>query len=479
MGTNSPLKVGVPRIVPSSEYTHCVWLEESGRDITLQEIHPDKGLYLLGVRMSLSGGFSDELEYREKQVLAMAVKIQAAALDARDGWLIYQTRYRPMLRYCLPITTFSMAECKRIQSPFIGAIINCFGMNRNTKRTVCHAPLCLGGMAIMDVATEQFASRLHLLMTNVRKGNHTGRSMVHAMSMYQMHLGCEKPFFQLDPSNYPVLPSKTLSCQFLWDELRAVNATLTIPSLWTPSSPIENDRMIINAMVAMIQERKGTPGFINPIAIYQVNACRLYLKVTWISDICTFQGDRITPWAFFGTRPRRTDLIYPHHEKPPESAWIVWRKMLRCSLVAMSRQQTPYSFSPLHQPLQQRTPVTQLQHHKYTTAPPTASLRDIINGMSASWRQVLGTVDLPNDDGAAIAEILASGGTIRTWSDGTVKAGVGAHAYTLRTQSKDDDLVITGDAVTPGNATDISSLRPESYGGLACLILVWAIEYKY
>ena len=478
MGTNSPHKVGLPRIVPSSEYAQTVLLDQSGRDITLKEIDPDQGLRLLGVRMSLSGDFTDELEYRANQVLDMSVKIRAAALDARDGWMIYQTRYRPMMRYCLPITTFSAAECNKIQGPFISAIINCLGMNRNTKRVACHGPLRLGGMAIMDVATEQFASRLHLIMTNVRKGNPTGRAMVHAMSMYQMHLGCERPFFELDPSNYPVLPSTTLSCQFLWNELRKIKAVLTIPSMWKPTSTTRDDRAIIDSFVETIKERKGTPGFINPIAIYQANACRLYLKVTWISDICTFLGDRIAPWAFFGTRPRRTSIIYPHQEKPPESAWKIWRKLLRCSLVATSKQQLPHAYFPLHKPLQEMN-MTQMPQDKHSLAPPNAPLQEIIDGMSASWRQVLGSVDFPDDDGDAIAQILNSGGTIKAWSDGTVKVGVGAHAYTLRTKCEDGDLAITGDAATPGNPSDISSLRPESYGGLACLILIWAIEYKY
>ena len=91
-------------------------------------------------------------------------------------------------------------------------------------------------------------------------------------------------------------------------------------------------------------------------------------------------------------------------------------------------------------------------------------MQEIIEGMSASWRQVLGTVSMPADDGEEIAQILAAGGTIRMWSNGTVKDGIGAHAYTLRTNCDDDDSAILGDATTPGNPSDISSLRTESYG---------------
>ena len=78
-----------------------------------------------------------------------------------------------------------------------------------------------------------------------------------------------------------------------------------------------------------------------------------------------------------------------------------------------------------------------------------------------------------------LACILATGGTIQTWSNDTVKDGIRAHAYTLRMRCEDADRAILGDAATPGNPADISSLGPESYRGLECLILTWVIEYKY
>ena len=479
MGRNSPHKAGVPLVISSNQYEERVTLDQDGREIILTELEPDEGLRLLGIRMSLTGDFHDEFVYRVDQVASMAAKIRAAALDSRDGWMIYMTRYRPMMRYCLPITTFSDAECKTIQRPFIGALINCLGMNRNTKRAVCHGPMRFGGMGIMDVATEQFASRLHLLMTNIRKGNPTGKSILNAYSMYQMYLGCERPFLELDPDYYPCLPATTYSCQYIWQELFKTNSTLKLSEMWTPTKEKTNDRAITDVLVTTCRARKGTPTHINPIEIYLANACRLYLKVTWLSDICTTGGDRIASWAFYGTRQNDTGLAYPHQEKPPELAWASWRKMLRCSVIATGRQIQHYYYFPLCDPIGALEQQVEQSGSRFTNAPRTASMREIIEGMSESWRQVLGGVTFPPDDGLEIAEILRSGNTVKCWSDGSVKNGIGAHAYTLRTKCDDDDLAISGDATTPGHPDDISSLRSESYGGLACLILTWALEYKY
>ena len=237
----------------------------------------------------------------------MATQIKTAALDARDGWMIYQSRYRPMLRYWR----------------FIGALINCLGLNRNTKRVVCHGPLKYGGLAIMDVATEQISSRMHLLVSNIRKGNLTGRAMINAMSMYQMHLGCEKCFLDLDPEHYPTVPTWTMSCQYLWEELRAMDGSISIPDVWTPTSNRINDECIMDVFVRTLLARKGTRSCIAMTDIYQANACRLYLKVTWVSNISASGGNRIAPWAYTGSGQRQTSLMYPHQEKPSESAWKV------------------------------------------------------------------------------------------------------------------------------------------------------------
>ena len=88
-------------------------------------------------------------------------------------------------------------------------------------------------------------------------------------------------------------------------------------------------------------------------------------------------------------------------------------------------------------------------------------------------------VDFPDDDGEELAEILHSGGTITPWSDGSVTDGVGAHAYTLHFRCTGNDNAITGDAVTPGHPSTISSLRSEHYGTIAILLITLAIEWKY
>jgi len=61
--------------------------------------------------------------------------------------------------------------------------------------------------------------------------------------------------------------------------------------------------------------------------------------------------------------------------------------------------------------------------------------------------------------------------TIRAWSDGTVKNGEAAHAFTLITGSDDPTECIVGSSMTPGDPKSISSLRTEHYGAFGIALL--------
>jgi hypothetical protein len=476
MGKHSVYRAGVPKIVDSNTINQSIVMPDG---TTFRELQPDQGLRLLGVRMALSGSFKDEFDYRKAQILEMAGKMRAHAFDERDAWLIYQTRYRPMLRYCLPITTFTDQQCNKIQSPFICVFLNKLKLNRHLPRAVVWGPRRYGGLDIMNVEVEQLAAHVHLIITSIRKNNETGKSMLLAFSMYQITIGCQLPFWEVDPDFYPTQSSAHLSMQYVWTKLRDLNATLYLPKMWTPVTSCSGDSAIIDDFVDIAKQRRGTTSHLRAIQIALANSCRLYLKVTWLSDITTADRQHIAPWAFFGRHCNpSTDLQYPHQPKPPPHAWKEWRALLTATYMAAARVDMSTECIPIHN----RT-LAQVQDVGTTPQwpPPSIdmSLSDIVAHMPSVWRQALGQIQLPSDDGRELAERLRSGQTIDAWSDGSVCNGVGAHAYTLRSYCTGCDEAISGSATTPGHPDTISSLRAEHYGALATLLVLLALEWKY
>ena len=476
MGKHSLYKAGVPKLIDSNSNAHKIVMED---DTTFRELEPDQGLRLLGVRMALSGSFEDEYQYRKNQIMVLAGKMRATAFDERDAWLIYQTRYRPMIRYCLPITTFTDTQCNKIQSPFINVFLNKLVMNRHMPRVVVWGPYYMGGLNIMNLAVEQLSSRIFLTITNIRKGNETGQSMLLAMGMYQATLGCAQPFWNVDPALYPTQSPTHLSLQYMWDALRSIQGTLYIPGMWIPATPYDGDTALIDDFVRTAKQRQGTSTHIRPMQIALANSCRLYLRVTWLTDILTNDRKHIAPWAYFGRRRSlATGTQYPFQPRPPKHAWKEWRTMILTTYVAAAGIDMPVENIPLHNRSINLAPDDE-QSNSWPPRSRNLSLTEIINGMPLVWKEAIGTVDLPADDGSEIANTLRGGDTLKQWSDGSVAEGVGAHAYTIRTRCTGDDNAITGDAVTPGHPDTISSLRSEQYGALATLVILLAIEWKY
>jgi len=106
-------------------------------------------------------------------------------------------------------------------------------------------------------------------------------------------------------------------------------------------------------------------------------------------------------------------------------------------------------------------------------------MAEIIDLLPPEYKQAVGNVSLPQDDGLALAECLISGQTIRAWSDGTAKHGDGTHAYTLRTRSDDPQEYLEGSSMTPGDPKTICSLRSEHYGAFGIALIVHIICIRH
>jgi len=91
------------------------------------------------------------------------------------------------------------------------------------------------------------------------------------------------------------------------------------------------------------------------------------------------------------------------------------------------------------------------------------TMRALIDLLPPAYRHAVGNVSLPRDDGLALAQVLKSRNTICAWSDGTVKNGEAAHAYTLRTGIDDHTECIVGStSMTPGDRGPEIHLFPQN-----------------
>jgi len=96
---------------------------------------------------------------------------------------------------------------------------------------------------------------------------------------------------------------------------------LRISAAWTPTPKRENDCAIMDRFRDRIEEQKGTSGNQGKYTIWHANACRLYMKVTMLSDITNPDGRSIAKWALNGSKKAITPIEYPRQQRPPEESW--------------------------------------------------------------------------------------------------------------------------------------------------------------
>lgn len=346
-GQNQP---GCPRLLQPGEVGGtCKITQESGTVIRIDRQAPNVGERLLGVRSAADGSFHEEYLARLKQSRKLAGRVEAAPFDARDAWQVYFARYKPALGYPLVITTFTDKECDRIQSKFYMAMLPKIGFNRHMPRATIFGPHRYGGMNMMDMKTEQIAQHTANVIAQIRKNDKVGQTMRAAIDCYQLYLGIGKQFFATSAYAYEHRLERCKSpITYIWENLSDVGATLPSTELWTPVKRASNDRALMDVFIDLQTTRAGTPLALPKQAIWHLNACRLYLKITMLSDITTQDGSQLCAWALNGTQCAQTNIKYPYQENPPASTWKIWRDALHAAFLTCRRCST---YLPIAEPL--------------------------------------------------------------------------------------------------------------------------------
>jgi len=162
------------------------------------------------------------------------------------------------------------------------------------------------------------------------------------INAYQLHLGTEQPFLSQDPHSFPRRqPRVTSSITYFWEELRAIQGHIQIPEIWCPPKANDKDKAIIDAVLRTLQAQTSQ---LVKDTIWMVNACRLYINVTMLSEILDAEGNYILQWAMHGTQQNETEIEYPYQPLPPPSARKIWRDALHATYLDKHRQLPDHPF---------------------------------------------------------------------------------------------------------------------------------------
>ena len=459
---------GVPQLIRNkSQQKQCIITREGEEDTEIRQQDVTEGVRLLGVKAAANGTYQQEYITRLEQSRELAGRLTVAPLNIVLSWQVYYCRWRPAITYCLPITTFSAKECKKIQSPFYTALLPKLGINRHMPRVLLHGPPQVAGLGLVNLEAEQLAMHVSGMIAQIRKDDRVGQTMRASIDALQIYLGTEAQFFTLQSHIIEHRPSRKESqLVYIWEELNLLGCTMVSEIFWTPISKGAHDTAVIDAIMRTKKIREGTTNHLHKQAIWYANACRLYLKITMLNEICTPCGRYIHSWAMDGSQRSGNDIIrYPYQDKPPPFVWKIWRESILATFLKKSEVWRP----TLHVPLQLETVETSKPWREKIKV--GMKLEEAILLLPGYIKEAIGNLVCPQDNGYQISRDLRHSRTA-SWTDGTVKDKIGAHSYTIRPASDNEGNSIRGSGGTPGDSVTMTSLRAEHFGVFVVIILL-------
>ena len=109
------------------------------------------------------------------------------------------------------------------------------------------------------------------------------------MDQHQQVIGSKKHFLELNSNDYPY--GEPSCIQFLWERNTKWGIQIKVEGAWNQANGRVHDEFLMDRIVEKVK---------TPHILARINDVRLFLKVSWLSDIATDDGRNIQEWAMFG-----------------------------------------------------------------------------------------------------------------------------------------------------------------------------------
>ena len=427
---------------------------------------------VLGVRLPLDGNMGEEYKFRCKQIREFSRRVFNAPLSHWDSWVIYESRYRAIIRYPLPVTLFTMNQCMTIQRPFIDAILPKIGLNRKTPRVIVYGPKSLGGLEMMDLRVEQIAINFDTTRGHMRRLDRAGKGLFITAHDMQVILGRSEPFFLLNPNDHDYLVENT-RWMYMWQQTHKLELKLDIHNFWTPVMRTTRDRNIMDTAINDTQVINSQWKLLR-----HINQCRLYTRAFTIYDL-TLDGTNVhLPYLNGTQRGNNREISIPEVRRPSDNQWRIWKSFIFRNFLSPGTRINPSLGDALSGIISPSIPTSKTDQLKLITG--TTSIQKWLERIPENLKVLVGKVVIPEDEGLAISEAIVDG-TCMGASDGSLikefRKQKGSHGYALRTKGRPSGE-ITGCGPSPASDC-MSSLTTEHYGLIGLLVTLHGICATY
>jgi hypothetical protein len=282
----------------------------------------------LGVFKAADLSQTGEYQHLIRKTTRFAKALVSCPLNHVHSWLAYNTVYIPSVTYSTPTTALDEQKWDKIQKLLKPILLQKLGLPTTLPNGIVYGNQYFGGIGLLQLFAEQGIGQTLLFMRHIRAQTTIGNQIIIALRHYQLATGLTDSVLE-DTREIPYV-------KIPWfDEfrhyLRNTAGTIQLSDHWSPELQRDKDESIMAIIL--------NSGQFKTRELEIINACRLYLRVTRVSDITTSDGSRITARMLMGTYTpteiddvRPTKIEWPYQEKPDKSAWKIWIKALQTTI---------------------------------------------------------------------------------------------------------------------------------------------------
>jgi hypothetical protein len=332
-GALEPSKTFYTPIIPkwqgSKKSVHKLTQENSliledtnGEPILLQQEDPNDSFFTLGIWQSPSGNETKQLEYLLRKIHEWNTNTSTHTLSWVQARIAIRSTIGRTLLYPLTATSFTAAECSKLQRALLKAVLGKMGFVRTMPEIIATAPPRFGGIGILSFELQQLISHVNLLMIHGPDKNSITHKLLKAtLETYALEAG-----LQGDPLSLPCVSyvtndtwvSQTLQSLKKYD----ISITSDIEGLqkWCHNDVFHMDRLSL---------------FFSGTTLAVINKVRLYLRVVTLSDIISANGRSYDQDILQGIRgrnnpsPSSNRYHWPQVPQPTTSERDIWTHSIR------------------------------------------------------------------------------------------------------------------------------------------------------
>lgn len=201
----------------------------------IPRIEPTTSFRTLGVYLTPTGSSKGSMITLQEGAIQYAATITGTHLSRQEALTSYVQYILPKLRYQPPLLALTKAECQKLMTILLRALLPKMHVNRNTARSIIHGPFDYGGLEIPHIYTLQGADKLQLFIGHLRIQDRTGQLIHCNLTYLQLLSGTGTFILNQSFQHYQWVERGWITS--LWELANECNLTFMYPGQWLPTLP--------------------------------------------------------------------------------------------------------------------------------------------------------------------------------------------------------------------------------------------------